>query len=76
MIKRISCRVIRSVPLGRNSGTFQRARWSNNKYHRVYDTAAADAGQFSSPPTNTSQFNKTRASAESDLKGKFLDYYA
>lgn len=76
MIKKISCRVIRSVPLGRNSGTSQRARWSNNKHHRTDDTAAADAGQSSSPPADTSQFNIARASAENDLRGKFLDYYA
>jgi len=75
MIKKISCRVVRSVPLGRNRGTFQRARWSNNKHHRV-DAAAADAGQSSSPPTDMSQFNIARASAENDLRGKFLDYYA
>jgi len=76
MIKRISCRVIRSVPLGRNGGTFQRARWSNNKHHRVDDTAAANAGQSSSPATYTSPFNTARASVENDLRGKFLDYYA
>lgn len=77
MIKRISCRVVRSIPLGKSSDALRHAGQPNNEYHRIGDAAAVNirARQSSTPVTYTGRSDIAEVSIGDNPIGQILDCY-
>lgn len=77
MAKRIPCRVVRSVPLGKSSDALRYASRSNNKHYKTGDVAAVDAQvrHGSDSVIYTGQLDITRVSIDDGLTGQILDCY-
>lgn len=77
MVKRISCRVVRSVPLDKADSILCYAAWPNNNPHDADDATAAD-GSFkykSDSVSYTILSNIASASVDNSLTGQFVDCY-
>jgi hypothetical protein len=74
MIKRIQCRVISSVPLGKTAGASQYPRISNDKPDRIDEFVVADFQVDSIGPLGW--LNITRAPIDATPAGCIFDYYA
>ncbi len=77
MVKKISCRVVSSVPLGKSGEALRHVWGSNNKRHRVGDIVAVNipvrhAGGL---VTYTSRFGIARALIDNGPMGQILDCY-
>jgi hypothetical protein len=77
MIKRISCRVVRSVPLGESSEALRDARQSVNEYHRIGDAAAVNicARHNGTVVTYTGRLDIAGVSIGDGPIGQILDCY-
>ena len=77
MIKRISCRVIRSVPLGRSSDALRDARQPSNKHHRISNAAAVNihSGHNGTAITYTGRLDIAGVSVVDSPIGQILDCY-
>ena len=77
MVKRISCRVVSSVALGKSSDVLRRGGRSDNKHHRVGDIVvmsvpARCAGNW---VTYMGQFGVARVFIDDGPIGQILDCY-
>ena len=66
MRKRISCRVVRSIPLGVSGDAQQHAGRSDNKRPRISNTAAL---------TYTDRLHITKAAFDERMAAQILDFY-
>lgn len=77
MIKRISCRVVSSVPLGRSGDALRDARQPGNEHHEISNAAAENIhsrhnGTF---VTYTDRFDIAGVSVGDSPIGQILDCY-
>ena len=77
MIKRISCRVVSSVPLGKSSDALRHAGQPNNEYHRIGDAAAVNicARHNGTVVTYTGRLDIAGVSIGDSPIGQILDCY-
>ncbi len=77
MIKRISCRVVRSVPLGESSDALRGARQPANEHHKISNATAVNihAGHNSTPVTYTGRLDIAGVSVGDSPIGQILDCY-
>jgi len=81
MAKRISCRVVRTVPLSENCNTLLYAHRSNNKHPKADNIIAANVSRSKTHNlapgilTYTGWLNIARVSAEDSPIGQILDCY-
>lgn len=77
MIKRISCRVVSSVPLDRSSDALRGARQPDNKHHKISNAAAVNihAGHNSTVVTYTGRLDIAGVSIGDSPIGQILDCY-
>ena len=75
MIKKISCRVVDSVPLGRSSSIIPRVSRSNDERLRPGDTAAANVSSPGNTVLYTGRLGITREFVDGSLIGQILDCY-
>jgi hypothetical protein len=77
MIKRISCRVVRSVPLGTSSDALRHARQPNSEHHRIGDAAAVNirAGHNVTAVNYTGRLDIAEVSIGDSPIGQILDCY-
>ena len=90
MRKRISCKVIRTIPLSKSSSELRHASISNDKPHNISDTAAgipntkkwvwepaanAQDRHTSNQATYTDRLDITRMPIEEGLTAQVLDCY-
>ncbi len=89
MRKRISCRVIRTIPLSKSSDELRHASMSNDKSHKisnttrtpntkkcVWETAAnAQVKHSGNSITYTDRLDITRRSIDDGLTAQILDFY-
>ena len=80
MIKKIQCRVVRSVPLRKSSYTLWHASRSNNEHHRASDVDAASPTNVQVKCTGNSviytiQVGVAKIFTERTPAGQILDYY-
>jgi hypothetical protein len=75
MIKRISCRVVGSVPLGKNSSRERHISASDNKGRQSCRTVAAKGCCPSNSAVRASQLFTIRESVNDGLVGLILDCY-
>ncbi len=66
MRKRISCRVIRSIPLGRSGDAHRHASRPDHKHSKISDTAAL---------TYTDRLDGTKVSFDEASAAQILDLY-
>jgi len=76
MIKRISCRVVDSVPLSRSSSIIPRVSRSNDVRLGPGDAVAANFSSPSNSVVYTGRLGITRKFADDGLIGQILDCYA
>jgi len=76
MIKRISCRVVDSVPLSRNSIALRRTSRSDDKGRKSGDAITANASGPGNSVVYTGRLGITRKFADDSLIGQILDCYA
>jgi len=76
MVKRISCRVIGSVPLIEGSGALRHSSRSNDKHHKRSNTVTANVSDPSNSVVHTGRLDITREFADDGLVGQILDCYA
>jgi len=76
VVKRISCRVVKSVPLSKSGDALWHARRSNNKHRKISNIAGTDVGlrHTSDSFTYTGRRNTERVSIDDKL-GQILDCY-
>ncbi len=75
MIKRVSCRVVSSVPLGKGSSRLRPISHSNDEHSKRADAAPVDAGRPGNSVVYTSQLVTVKESADDFLVGRILDCY-
>lgn len=77
MIKRISCRVVRSVPLGRSSDALRHARQPNDEHHKIGDVVAVNirARHNGTPVAYTGRLDIAGVSVGDSPIGQILDCY-
>ncbi len=90
MRKRISCKVIRTIPLSTNSSELRDASMSNDRSHNISDSASrtlttkkyiwepaanAQAGHTNNSVTYTDRLDITRMSINDGLTAQILDIY-
>ena len=77
MIKRISCRVVRSVPLGKSSDALRHVRQPGNEHHKISDAAAVNihSRHNSTSVAYTRLLDITSVSIDNGLTGQILDCY-
>ena len=75
MIKRVSCRVVSSVPLGKGSRRLRPISHSNDEHRKLADAAPVDAGRPGNSVVYTSQLVTVEESADDFLVGRILDCY-
>lgn len=89
MRKRITCRVIRTIPLSKSSGELRHASRSNDKSHKISDAARnlnikkciwepaanAQVKHSTNSVTYTDRFDTIRMSIGDGLTAQILDFY-
>ena len=77
MVKRISCRVIRSVPLSESGEARPYASQSDNMHHEIDDVVASNIGlrHPHNSVTYTSRLDTARVCADDGPTGQILDCY-
>lgn len=75
MLKRISCRVVSSVPLGRSSA-LRYVSQSNDRHSGIGNAVAADAGRPGNSVVYTAQLRVAGEFSGDGLVGRILDCYA
>ena len=75
MVKRISCRVVSSVPLGK-SGALRYVGQSNDRHSGIGNAVAADAGRPGNSVVYTAQLRVAGGVFDDCLVGRILDCYA
>ena len=77
MIKRISCRVVSSVPLGRSSDALRHAGQPNSEHHKISNAAAVNirAGHNGTAITYTGRLDIAGVSIGDSPIGQILDCY-
>ena len=77
MIKRISCRVVRSVPLGKSSDALRHAGQPNSEHHKISNAAAVNihAGHNGTAITYTGRLDIAGVSIVDSPTGQILDCY-
>ncbi len=77
MIKRISCRVVSSVPLGKSSDALRHAGQPNNEHHKISNAAAVNilARHSSTPVSYTGRLDIAGVSIGDSPIGQILDCY-
>jgi len=90
MRKRISCKVIRTIPLSKSSDELRHTSRPNDKPHKISDTAArtaktkncvwepcanVQARHTSNSVTYTDRLDTTRMSIDDSLTAQVLDLY-
>ena len=77
MIKRISCRVVSSKPLGKSSDALRHVRQPGNEHHKISDAAAVNihARHNSTPVTYTGRLDIAGVSIDDSPIGQILDCY-
>ena len=77
MAKKISCRVVRSVPLDGSGNMFRRANQSNNKHSETGDVTGVNIrrGDIGNSVIYTGGLNITRVSVNGYPTGQILDCY-
>ena len=75
MVKKISCRVVGSVPLGRSSSMIPRVSRSNDERLRPSDTADADVSSPGNSVLYTGRLGITREFFDGSVTGQILDCY-
>jgi hypothetical protein len=76
MVKRISCRVVRSVPLSRGSSRWRDIDYSHGEHHRTGSAAASDAARANNSVVYTSRLVTAREFADNGVAGQILDFCA
>ena len=80
MVKKISCKVVRSVPLSKSSSVLPHSSESNNEHRKADDIAGADVHEPADNGNSATHASRLDAagiytSAEDGLTGKMLDCY-
>ncbi|MHC4740267.1 MAG: hypothetical protein ACYS9Y_15265 [Planctomycetota bacterium] len=77
MVKRISCRVVRSVTLDKAGGTLHSATCPDNNPHETDDIISPDTkSKYKSNSVGyTSRSNIAAVSVDNGLTGQFVDCY-
>ncbi|MHC4460076.1 MAG: hypothetical protein ACYS6W_14090 [Planctomycetota bacterium] len=77
MIKRISCRVVRTVPLGRSSDALRHGGQPGNEQHRIDDAATVNiyASHNGTFVTYTGRLDTAGVSMGDSPMGQILDCY-
>ena len=77
MVKRISCRVIRTVPLGKSGDALRYVWGSSNKRHKVGDIVAVNitVRHADGSVTYASRFGIARVLIDNGPMGQILDCY-
>ena len=73
MVKRISCRVVGSVPLGRGSGRRRHISYSQGEHHKTGIRVASDAAWANNSVVYTSRLVTVRESVNDGFTGQILD---
>jgi hypothetical protein len=77
MVKIISCRVVRSKPLGKSSDTLRHASKLNNTHYKTGDIfSGIPQGKYAGNPITYTRLTKiTSVSVDNVLTGRILDCY-
>jgi hypothetical protein len=75
MIKKISCRVVGSVPLGRSSSIIPRVSRSNDERLKPGDAVAANVSSPGNSVLYTGRLGITKEFVGDSLTGQILDCY-
>ena len=77
MTKRISCKVVRSVPLGKSSEVLRDANLFDNKHHNIGNIGVVDVqpGPTDNWVSYTGQLGRAKVSADNDPMGQILNCY-
>jgi len=74
VVKRISCRIISSVPLGKTSAGLSSIMQPNNRQHETGNTAVKPITIFD--PVETIDILSIASGTSDYPVGQFVDYYA
>ena len=75
MVKRISCRVISSVPLSKSRSISRRSSRSDDKRRKIGDTVAANVSGPGNSVAYTDRLGITGSFVDDGLRGQILDCY-
>ncbi len=77
MVKRISCIVVRTAPLGKSNDTLRQARHLNNKHHKISGAAVNIRARHNvNSVTYASRLGIAGMSIDDSPTGQILDCYA
>lgn len=73
MVKRVSCRVVKSAPLGKNTDTLRHTGQANKRYYEVVDAVAAILRRTTNSVTYANHLGTAEVSVGDYQMGLMLD---